>query len=129
MGSRHEAPCLVGPGAPVAQHHLPCQEIPEAGRQEESSDCSLPGFPRVLAGGKGGVSQWTDTDVQERSASLSRQRPHNRERERQLTAERINREKKSVRQRWCVGWRCNHLPTHALLLLDPKLFISQCIHY
>merc|ERR1712037_223576 len=70
MGSRHEAPCLVGPGAPVAQHHLPCQEIPETGRQEESSDCSLPGFPRVLAGGKGGVSQWTDTDVQERSASL-----------------------------------------------------------
>ena len=34
-------------GAPVAQHHLPCKEVTEAGRQEESKDCSLPGLPGV----------------------------------------------------------------------------------
>merc|ERR1712037_749689 len=89
----------------------PAKKVTEAGRQEESKDCSLPGLPGVLVGWKGGGSHWAGTDVQERSAGLTWQLPHNRERERPISAERINREKKSVRQRWCVGWRCNYRPS------------------
>ena len=93
----------------MAQHHLPCQEIPEAGRQEEPKDGSLPGFSRVRVvessflpistfGESQVLVEWERTssqradDVQEGGPSLTTIT----ERDRQINAnKRINQKKES----------------------------------